>query len=349
MVEPKPERIPNARGASFPRVEPEWPEGEALRSALARGDTAMGRIGPILGHLLATREHSLFSDEIVARVRGMLTHLAWQILRVQAEATGVKAREEFAADHGEAFSEHLFGVPALVAHCHALALEWQLTMRLEETAALDPVLSPLLQSLVGHDDPTLASAGMAVLAAQARFAQTQRRMELPVSELPGDLVHELLLCWRAFNGGLDGSPERVSMKSSYALEESSDALVRAEGRIRSGFDEAAGRLSLLDRVVTALGRSASEALVIDQAGVAVLLSALALRSGQARDIVAVSTNERQQARLALGLRAAGLKPQDIEAQMLRVHPDRAPPEGLADIGTREALQILSRSAAWTDR
>ena len=83
-----------------------------------------------------------------------------------------------------------------------------------------------------------------------------------------------------------------------------------------------------------------------EAGVALFLSALALRSGQPRDIVAVSTNVRQQARLALGLRAAGLKPQDIEAQLLRLHPESMPPGGLADIGTREALDLLTRSAGW---
>ena len=73
---------------------------------------------------------------------------------------------------------------------------------------------------------------------------------------------------------------------------------------------------------------------------------LALRSGQPRDVVAVSTHAQQMARFALGLRAAGLKPQDIEAQMLRLHPDRDPPHGLADIGTREALNLLARSAGW---
>ena len=43
---------------------------ESLRDALARGNAALARIGPILTHLLATPDHSLFSDEIVARIRG---------------------------------------------------------------------------------------------------------------------------------------------------------------------------------------------------------------------------------------------------------------------------------------
>ena len=127
MIEP----TTGPSSTATPRADPQWPEGEALRLALAQGDQALGRIGPILGHLLSTRDQSLFSDELVARIRAMLTHLAWQILRIQAEATGVKGREEFAAAHGEALSEQLFDTPALVAHCHALALEWQLIARLE--------------------------------------------------------------------------------------------------------------------------------------------------------------------------------------------------------------------------
>lgn len=325
MIEPKSGPIPTAS----PRADPHWPEGEGLRRALAQGDKALGRIGPILGHLLSTRDQSLFSDELVARIRSMLTHLAWQVLRVQAEATGVKGREEFAAEHGEALSETLFASLPLVAHCHALALEWQLSARMEGEFGLDPVISPLLQSLIGHDDAGIASGAMASLAAQARFAQTQRRMGLPLSELPGDLFHALLLAWRAYTG-----------------DDLSDALVRAEGRLRAEYDEAAGRLSLLERVATLVGKDATNALIFDQAGIGLFLSALALRTGQPRDIVAVSTHESQVARLALGLRAAGLKPQDVEAQILRLHPDRDPPSGLADIGTREALNLLARSAGW---
>jgi hypothetical protein len=246
MIKPKSGPIPTAS----PRADPHWPEGEGLRRALAQGDRALGRIGPILGHLLSTRDQSLFSDELVARIRSMLTHLAWQVLRVQAEATGVKGREEFAAEHGESLSETLFASLPLVAHCHALALEWQLSARMEGEFGLDPVISPLLQSLIGHEDAGIASGAMASLAAQARYAQTQRRMSLPLSELPGDLFHALLLAWRAYNG-----------------DDLSDALVRAEGRLRAEYDEAAGRLSLLERVATLVGKDATNALIFDQAGI----------------------------------------------------------------------------------
>ena len=48
-----------------------------LLEELARGRQALSGIEPILGHLLSTPDHSLFSDEILARLRGMLNDLAW--------------------------------------------------------------------------------------------------------------------------------------------------------------------------------------------------------------------------------------------------------------------------------
>ena len=53
---------------------------ESLRDALVRGNATLARIGPILAHLMATPDHSLFSDEIIARIRGMCHHLAWHDL-----------------------------------------------------------------------------------------------------------------------------------------------------------------------------------------------------------------------------------------------------------------------------
>jgi hypothetical protein len=308
-------------------VSPEPAAGqESLREALARGNTTLARIGPILSHLLATPDHSLFSDELVARIRGMCHHLAWQVLRAQAEAGGQSGREAFADRHGEALAEHFFGSPALLAHCHALALEWQLTERLESQYGLDPVLSPLVQELIAAEDSGLASTAMAALTAQARFAQTQRRMELPLSELPGDLFHDLLMGWRAFSGQLR-----------------SDAMIRAETKLRNVFDEGAGRISLLSRVVVGMGGSALQALDIDRAGAALFLSALAARSGQTRVAAVLSTNHQQTARLALGLRSTGLESAEVERQVLRLDPQAVPPREISALPPEDARRLLAES------
>lgn len=309
--------------AASPSVEGDQ---ESLRDALARGNATLARIGPILSHLLATPDHSLFSDEIVARIRGMCHHLAWQVLRAQAEAAGQAGREAFADRHGEALAEHFFSSPALLGHCHALALEWQLTEKLEVQYGIDPVLSPVVQELIAAEDSSLASAAMASLTAQARFAQTQRRMELPLSELPGDLFHDLLMGWRAYSGQLR-----------------SDAMIRAEAKLRNAYDEGAGRLSLLARVVAGMGGEGQRALDVEQAGAALFLSALAARSGQSRVGAVLSTHHQQTARLALGLRAAGLGSEAVERQVLRLNPQAVPPREVAGMPVEEARRLLSES------
>lgn len=295
---------------------------EDLRHALARGDAMLAGIEPILRHLLSAPDHSLFSDEIVARVRGMLADLSRQVLRTQAEATGQRGRDAFADRHGEALTEHFQSSAALLSHCHALAIEWQLTARLEAQNGLDPVLSPLLQRLIADSDPALSSNAMAALAAQAKFAQSQRRMELPLGELPGDLLHETLLAWRRYCG-----------------EVRSDALERAEAKLRHAYNESTGRLSLFSRLIAA--RGGTETLIIEESGAGLFFTALAARSHQSREMAILSSHARQTVRLALGLRAAGLEPRRIDEVLLRLHPGAAPLAGLDTIDEETASSMLT--------
>ena len=152
-----------------------------LRGELARSDRALAGVGPVLRHLLVSEGQSLLSDAVVARVRGMLSNLAAQMLGNSA-AVGVldEAAGRLAED------------AALLGHLHALALESQLTERFAHRLSLDPVLSPLLQELIAADEPAVATLAMNSLTAQARFIQGQRRMELPLSELPAHLLDKVL-------------------------------------------------------------------------------------------------------------------------------------------------------------
>ena len=78
----------------------------------------------------------------------------------------------------------------------------------------------------------MASTTMAALATQTRFVRQQRRMALPLTELDAECFHAALQSWRA-----------------YGSDDCSDALTRAEGRLRSGYDEGESRLALLARLV----------------------------------------------------------------------------------------------------
>ncbi len=305
----------------------EMPVEPVLRDELAHGDIVLGTIGPILGHLLANHDHSLFSDEIVARVRGMAAHVARQVLRVQAETAQADDPVAYAKTHADTLAASLVTNAHFLGHCHAMALEWQLVQKLERRSAIDPVLSPLLQSLIASDDEGTASTAMAALAAQARFTQQQRRMELPLGELPGDLFHHVVSTWRARAEDVD-----------------EDVADRAEDSLRDAYDEGASRLGLLSRLVSGMGKGARAALSVGHAGVALFLSALAAGSGQERDLAVIATNDSQLARLALGLRAAGLNPAEIEEQFLHIHPEVALPEGFDMLRADRAAAMLSMGA-----
>ncbi|MFM5948604.1 MAG: hypothetical protein ACKOPM_05140 [Novosphingobium sp.] len=281
--------------------------------------------------MLANDEHSVFGDEIIAAIRGMMADCARQLLEAQAEAAGDLVDMQHDPAQIATMVEHFATHPGFLTHIHALAMEWQLTSRLQARLALDPVLSPLLQALIASNEPSVAASSMALLAAQARFVQNQRRMQLPLSELPGDLLHAGLVALRGVSGDDSESQSRAA---------------QAEQKIRASFDESRSRLGLISRLVTGMGGGATVALSVTHAGVAIFLSALAIASGQDRDMATLATNESQVARLALALRASGLRPEAIEEQFGSLHPEVTLPPAFEQLGVDHAAALLARSAVY---
>jgi hypothetical protein len=300
-----------------------------LRDELAHGDVVLDTIGPIMGHLLANSDHSLFSDEIVARVRSMIGHVAQQLLLAHGEAAQMADPIGFATEHAGPLCESLCSHLPLLIHCHSLAQEWQLADRLERRHSIDLVLSPLLQALISSEDSSTAGTAMAALAAQARFIQQARRMELHIDELPGDLFHHTLTALR-----------------NYADTESQEAAKRTEAQLRKNYDEGQSRLALMNRLIMGLGQGVRAALNLGHAGVSLFVTALAIASHQDRGLAVISTNECQLARLALGLRSAGLKPKEVAEVFLYIHPEVSLPEGFDGMRVEQAAAILESSAGW---
>ena len=308
--------------ASIDKIE------SVMRTELAHGDALIGTIIPIMRHLVTNDDSSVFSEEMVARTRAMLEHVAWQLLVAQAEAAGTDKPHDCSREDVAALLGLLSADSLMLAHIHALAAEWQLTERLHARLELDPLLSPLLQALIASSDATTASAAMNLLAAQARFAQTQRRMQLPLAELPADLLHAALMALRTHFGPDDA------------------AAVKAERAIASEFDESRGRLGLMARLLLSMGGGAQAALAVSHAGAALFLTALSLATGQERCLTVLSTNEAQVARLALALAAAGLKQSAIEEQFLAMHPDVSLPEGFDALDPDHAAAVLASGAGY---
>jgi hypothetical protein len=306
--------------ASVQPVPPSSDIEATLREELAGGDYVARTITPILKHLLGNVSNSAFTDDVIASSRGMMNDVARQFAEAVAHARGEAAVPGQNPDATQIITATLAESSALLAHIHALALEWQLTQRLQTRLTLDPVLPPLLQNLMASSDPATGSLAMHVLAAQVRFCQSQRRMQLPLNELPADLLHGALL----------------------ALRETWDAgAAAAEAQLRQRFDESKSRVALTCRLIMSLGTSASASLSITDAGVAVFISALAMASRHSRDRIALATNDSQIARLALALRASGMRPQDVEAQFFAIHPEIALPLGFDQLSPDRAAAILA--------
>jgi len=213
----------------------------------------------------------------------------------------------------------------LLGHVHALALEAQLALRLEARLGLDPVVSPLLQALLASSDDHVSALAMGLVAAQARFVQNQRRMQLPLGELPGDLLHRVLIAFRDVVSGQDTAE-------------------RCEAAVRAAFDESRSRLGLLSRLVTGMGGGATAGLSLGHAGAAIFLTALSQASGEEREKVALIVSQEQLTRLALALRAAGIKPDGIVQQLEILQPDARLQAYLEHLGTDQAATLLAQSA-----
>lgn len=300
-----------------------------LKAELAAADRALAGNGPILGHLVRNDDNSIFSDEIVARVRGMFHDIALQLVIALAEAAGHADPQAWAEAVADDLARDLMEGPDLLAHLHALSLEWQLVERLHGRLALDPVLSPLLQARIASSDAEVASTAMNLLAAQARFGQAQRRMQLPLNELPHGQFEHVLEVFRQFAGN-DVAARGYAQSAEQAI-----LARRSEDR---------GRIMLLQRVLAAMAAGeASQALSIENAGVSLFVTALAAGSGQPRDVAVMATTEAQVARLVLSLGACGLPPEAIVAQIMALHPDMALPEGLSALNPDIAGVILAEA------
>jgi hypothetical protein len=298
---------------------------EGLRLELARGDAVLASAQPILRHLLANDDRALFSDGTVASIRGMILDIATQLLIAEAEAARSKDPAGFVTEHQDDLTASLIKDDALLAHTHALTLEAQLIERLRDRSGIDPVLSPLMQELLADPDPDVAATAMALLAAQARFMQQSRRMELPLAELPGELFHRALLAFGDREAG------------------DSEVRVVAAAKLRDSFVERDGRLGLLTRIVTAPGSKANRALAIEHAGLSIFATVLSFASDQRRATTVLTMADLRVARFALALRVAGLQQRDLEEQFLLLHPDAPLPPGVDPMSADRAAELLAAS------
>ncbi|BBC73026.1 conserved hypothetical protein [Altererythrobacter sp. B11] len=295
-----------------------------LRERLARDGAVLAGVAPVLRHLLRGDAGELFADEVVARVRGMLADLAEQLLLALAVHADVPDRDAFLAAQSDHLIDRMAADGGLLGHVHGLALEGRLTEQLQQRSGIDGVLTPLVQDLAASPEPEISARAMAFLASQARFVQQQRRMDLPLGELPGDYFHRALCALAAHAEAAD---------CGGAAEPACAAL-------RETFEEARSRLGLAARILLGLGEDIAPALQVEQAGVALFTTALALVTEQERTMVLLSFGQAASDRLAVALRTAGLDRDGLHTQLFFIKPDADVVRGLDLIDGDTASALL---------
>lgn len=281
-------------------------------TALARADHRLATAGSVLAGQVALGPTCLLDDQTVTRVRAMAGDLAAQLVG-DARALAEPVRDMLVANR------------AILLHLHALAIETQLVAALAARRSIDPVLPPLVRRRIdaGAVGGDVAAVTTALLAVQTRLGEALRRMRLPLSELPGDLQHLALTIAAAARADY-GFSDRPQHPAPH--------------------DDRNGRLALLRRVLDSLGDDVHRALRIDDAGVPLFLSALALASGYPREAVALATAEDHAIRLAVLLRAAGLNRNEAALQLLAIRPEADPV--LADLAeTPQRAELLLAGVA----
>ena len=291
----------------------------SLRELLAQGEQTRRALPQQLRHRIGFADPSLFDDELIARTRGLLVHLTSQIAGGRPPGSGT-------ADHLEARDAVLravFDSPAMLAHCHALALEYRLTRRLGDQAGIDPVLPSILQEMIASPNEATSHLATAVLAAQTRFLSNMERMQLPLRQLPGELLHDVFAIGRRWLG------EPII----------ADAVEQA---VRTSYDEGATRTALLGRLVNSADYPQGRGWQLQEAGVPLFLAGLALAGGFSLHEAALLTTESQIARLALIMRTLRCNPSGINRNLYILHDEVALPL-IAGMNPDAASTLLARS------
>jgi hypothetical protein len=294
--------------------------GVSLQDEMARENRALRSLAPVIAHLLNSDGLGLVNDAIVARLRGMLGHIAKQLLHSLGDGSTPSASD--AALHSTLVAQ-LGSDESVTRHLYAVALEMHISQTLEGPGAVDPVLTPLMQELIASDRPDTAETAMAAMAAQSRFVQLGRRMELPLGELPFEVFTAVLSHAGAADLGVDKS-----------------SITEALSKLRSEFDEGKGRLGLFARLVLSMQGGAIAALDIGHAGLALFASAVASQSRQSRDDMIFACHESQALRLALTLKACSLTQNETEAQLARLGGRATLPVEFDTISQTNALKAL---------
>lgn len=296
------------------------PVDAILRDEMARSNRALRSLAPVIAQMLDSDGPSLVTDAIVARLRGMMSDIARQLLAVAViEGSDAHSTQDAKAQLVASFSSD----EPLIDHLYAVALEGVLIEGLEKRASIDPVLSPLMQELIASKNPEVAQLAVAALAAQSRFTRNVGRMTHPIGELPQEILASVL-------------DHLHNLEPKLSKPQIAKAIAKTKGE----FDEGLGRIGLLARLCSTMHGGAIAALDLNHSGLALFVSAASSLTRTPRDSVVFACHEGQSVRLALILLAAGLTGERVEAQTSLLGARFALPSQIVGLSAADAVSAL---------
>lgn len=298
-----------------PSINPDAAVRELIDAATAgRTDLAQQ-----LTAAMGWSDRGLFNDELIARSRGLLLHLAQQL----AGAELGQVAGEAPTNSTDAILAALMTEPRLLAYCHALCLEYQLTTRLAREADLDPLLPRLLQEMIASTDEITSNNAASCLAAQMRHLGALERMRLPLEQLPADLLRVALAIGR----------------TASATPEIADAV---EQGVRTRYHEEATRHALFKHLVNRPEYPDKRGWQLEKAGTGLFLAAFAERAELEWVDAASLLPEGQQASFALEALSSGCTRKALSRNLILLHNQAAMPviSVLASAGPAQLLAAL---------
>lgn len=290
----------------------------SLRADLAGDDRALSGVVPVLSHILTNRGEPMVSDDIIARMRGLIASAAEQLLASE--------EQQASAEELDTLNIALASNGSIVTHYYALAYEGAVSEDLAKRVGLDPVISPLIRELMGSKDKSVAEIATKLMASQARFIEGQKRLQSSIFELPPEIFEEMLATCKA-----------------WAKQQIRPMQVRSTAGIKSSYDEASTRLGLLAHLIAMLGASGQLVCEIETAGFAIFCSAVSGQTRQPRELIVLSCQSHQSLRLALALKACGISTESIIRQFECVGNDVAFPDGFDTWDEQSATALLMAS------
>jgi len=287
---------------------------DALRGRLLPHTPIAHGIEPVLRNLLARPGSGLFREETVARVRGMLRSIADSLSSLASdEGTGTGAATDDLVSA-------LIAREGILAHIHAVALEWRMARRLQSSLSVDPVAPRIVEAALAGG---ARDAARSFLIAQDAAFRSHGNMRLPLDGLCGD----------AFHAALDALHE-VTGTTRRTLQET---------ELRLRYSEAQTRLGRAASLLMSMDGGPVSALLMEKAGTTLFASALSILTGQPRESVMIALYAADDPQLALMLRAAGLESRQIEQQLVTIHPGTTPPLAALELDSAAAAAMLDEA------